>query len=133
MEPVMDAAERLVLVRLFVDLVKVVYGGHLPDEELLRADLLYVGAGVVLGQLQNRPFTAAKLADYLRLPRPTVIRKLEALEQLQLATRQGSHWYFRVEHLNAPGVLAVSRRARQLIVETGRELSEMDTKVLDRA
>lgn len=56
------------------------------------ADVLLLCA-VAIGDLEARPMTAYKLADYIGMPRPTVIRKLASLARAGLVRRDGMRRY----------------------------------------
>lgn len=60
------------------------FGTHVGD--------LLIRAGVYLGTIEGHPMTAAKLADYVGIPRPTVMRRLRALERRGLVARRGRSW-----------------------------------------
>lgn len=53
---------------------------------------LLVRAGIYLGTIEAQPMTAAKLAAYVGIPRPTVVRRLRALERRGLVERRGRTW-----------------------------------------
>jgi DNA-binding transcriptional ArsR family regulator len=55
------------------------------------ADLL-IRSAVYLGTIEGRPMTVTKLAAYVGIPRPTVIRHLHKLERRRLVERSGAVW-----------------------------------------
>lgn len=50
------------------------------------ADDVVLCCAVFIGQVEGRPMTAGKVADYVGIPRPTVVRKLRALVQAGVVT-----------------------------------------------
>jgi DNA-binding transcriptional ArsR family regulator len=60
------------------------FGAHAGD--------LLIRSAVYLGTIEGRPMTAAKLATYVGIPRPTVVRHLRALERRGLVVRRAQIW-----------------------------------------
>lgn len=56
------------------------------------ADVLLICA-VAIGDLEARPMTAFKLAQYIGMPRPTVVRKLARMARAGLVVRDGRGRY----------------------------------------
>jgi DNA-binding IclR family transcriptional regulator len=54
-----------------------------------RTDFLLIGAAVYLSTIEGRPLTASKLADYVGMPRASVIRKLRTLIRRGAIERNG--------------------------------------------
>ena len=70
------------LVHLWIELTRQLHKAMAPDLQRQfgsRASLLLIGAAVYLGTIEARPLTATKLADYIGIPRVTVIRHLRTL------------------------------------------------------
>jgi hypothetical protein len=90
-----DEEERLIMVRMVLDITRMVHSEYMPPGELFgsRMETLYVGLAVALGHMENRPFTISKLANFIEMPRPTVLRKFEKIERWQLITRRDGRWY----------------------------------------
>ncbi len=65
------ARERLVLCRLMIDLMRTVHGAYAPATEPFgtRLETFFIGLCVVLGDIDGRPFSVAKIAAYMRVPR----------------------------------------------------------------
>jgi len=55
-----------------------------------RTVLLLIAAAVFLGTIEGRPLTASKLAAYVGMPRPTVIRRLRILSRGGSVERVGT-------------------------------------------
>lgn len=56
------------------------------------ADVLLLGA-VYIGQVEGKPMTAHKLAQYAGMPRGTAVRRLQRLEAMGLVRREdGGGW-----------------------------------------
>jgi DNA-binding IclR family transcriptional regulator len=86
-----------------------------------------VGCCVALGTLENKPFSVAKIAAYMHLPRDIVTRRLERLVQhWGVIERRGRHYYLRPEIANMPQALASYREVRRVIQRTVEELSILD-------
>jgi DNA-binding IclR family transcriptional regulator len=62
------------------------------------------------GDHDGRPFSVAKIAAYMRVPRTTVMRRLERLQSRGVINRQGSHYHLHEKTLNSlMGMRATSR------------------------
>jgi CRP-like cAMP-binding protein len=124
---------RLVLLRMMLrvrELITVAYIG--TDRPGSAADDVALIIGVFIGQAEGRPMTAAKLADYIGMPRPTVIRKLRALACRGLIEMDDGCVRLPVAALNDPRVLAACDAAVEAVQRAAADLSKTDTKPLSR-
>jgi hypothetical protein len=87
---------------------------------------------VFIGQHEGRPFTAAKLAQYVRIPRPTVTRRLEQMAKAGIVERRGTHYFVRDIYLDGPEAVGVVRELTQIIISACNQLPKMDTNPLDK-
>src|SRR5215470_17682896 len=87
--------QRLVLCRLMIDLMRTVHGAYAPATEPFgaRLETFFIALCVVLGDVDGRPFSVAKIAAYMRVPRTTVIRRLDRLQGWGLIVRQERYYY----------------------------------------
>ena len=78
-----SARQRLVLCRLMIDIMRTVHGAYAPVSEPFgtRLETFFVGLCVAVGDVDDKPFTVAKIAAYMRVPRTTVIRRLNQLHR----------------------------------------------------
>ena len=78
------ARQRLVLCRLMIDMMRTVHGAYAPASEPFgtRLETFYIASCVALGDIDGKPFSVAKIAAYMRVPRTTVIRRLDQLHSL---------------------------------------------------
>ena len=76
------AQQRLVLCRLMVDIMRTLHGAYAPVSEPFgtRLETFFIGLCVAIGDMNGKPFSAAKIAAYMRVPRTTVIRRLDLLQ-----------------------------------------------------
>jgi DNA-binding Lrp family transcriptional regulator len=86
---------------------------------------------VFVGQHEGRPFTAHKLSQYLRMPRPTVTRKLERMVSDGVLERQGTYYTVRDEYLDRGEALGMMRELAQIIYSACRFLPNLDNLELD--
>ena len=72
--------QRLVLCRLVVDIMRTVHGAYAPVSEPFgtRIETFFIAGCVAIGDLDGKPFSVAKIAAYMHVPRTTVIRRLDA-------------------------------------------------------
>jgi hypothetical protein len=121
--------ERLVLCRLMIDIMRSVHGAYAPVREPFggRLETFFIGLCVALGQFEERPFSVAKVAAYMRMPRTTVIRRLDRLESWGLISRQGRHYYMQEKALNSLMGIRSYQHIRRLLEKATSELTVLDT------
>jgi DNA-binding IclR family transcriptional regulator len=56
---------------------------------------------VALGDIDGKPFSVAKIASYMRVPRTTVIRRLNQLHRWGLIDCQDRRYYMHEKALNS--------------------------------
>src|SRR6516162_6357825 len=98
------ARQRLVLCRLMIDMMRTVHGAYAPASERFgtRLETFFIALCVALGDIDGKPFSVAKIAAYMRVPRTTVIRRLNRLQSWGLIDRRGRRCYIRKKTLNFP-------------------------------
>jgi DNA-binding IclR family transcriptional regulator len=82
---------------------------------------------VAIGDIDGKPFSVAKIAAYMRVPRTTVIRRLDRLQSWGLIDRQGRHYYLRETTLNSPNGVRTYQQMRCILSRATKELSNLDT------
>jgi len=97
------ARQRLVLCRLMIDIMRNLHGAYAPTTEPFggRLETFFIGLCVALGEVEGRPFSITKNAAYMRVPRTTVMRRLDRLRRWGLIYRQGRHYYLEDKALNS--------------------------------
>ena len=121
--------ERLVLCRLMIDVMRSLHGAYAPASEPFgaRLETFFIGLCVALGQFEEKPFSVAKVAAYMRMPRTTVIRRLDRLESWGLIYRQGRHYYMQETALNSLMGIRSYQHIRRLLEKAAKELTILDT------
>ena len=121
--------QRLVLCRLMFDIMRNLHGAYAPVTEPFgsRLETFFVGLCVALGQLDGRPFSIAKIAAYMGVPRTTVTRRLSRLESWGLIYRAGRRYYMHARALNSLLGLASYRQIRRALSKAADELTVLDT------
>ena len=83
------------LINLWISLTRYLHQaadiGH-QERYGAQVDDLLIRAAVYLGTVEGRPMTATKLATYVGIPRPTVLRRLRALEKRRIVERNVRTW-----------------------------------------
>ena len=66
-----------------------VHGNYAPAGEAFgtRIETFFIAGCVAIGDLEGKPFSVAKIAAYMRVPRTTVIRRLKVLQSWGLIDR----------------------------------------------
>jgi hypothetical protein len=95
--------QRLVLCRLLVDILRTLHGHYVPVSEPFgtRIETSFIALCVAIGDMDGKPFSVAKIAAYMRVPRTTVIRRLDQLQSWDLIDRRGHHYYLHEKKLNS--------------------------------
>jgi len=123
------AAQRLVLCRLMFDIMRNLHGAYAPVTEPFgsRLETFFVGLCIALGQLDGRPFSTAKIAAYMRVPRTTVMRRLIRLESWGLIYRAGRYYYMHEKALNSLMGVRSYQQIRRTLGKAVDELTVLDT------
>jgi DNA-binding IclR family transcriptional regulator len=87
----------------------------------------FIGLCVAVGDIDSKPFSVAKIADYMRVPRTTVIRKLKQLQSWGLIDRRGRYFYMREQTLNSLIGMRSYRQVRRTLSKATEELTVLDT------
>jgi hypothetical protein len=121
--------QRLLLCRLMIDIMRSLHGAYAPANEPFggRLETFFIGLCVALGEFEEKPFSVAKVAAYMRTPRTTVIRRLDRLESWGLIFRQGRHYYMQEKALNSLMGIRSYQHIRRLLEKAAGELTVLDT------
>ena len=123
------AQQRLVLCRLMIDIMRSLHGAYAPPSEPFgsRLETFFIGMCVALGQFEEKPFSVAKIAAYMRVPRTTVIRRLERLQSWGLLNRQGRRYYVDEKALNSLLGIRSYKHIRAQLEKAAQQLTILDT------
>ena len=123
------ARQRLVLCRLMIHMMRTVHGAYAPASEPFgtRLETFFIALCVALGDIDGKPFSVAKIAAYMRVPRTTVVRRLDQLRRWGLIDRQGRHFYMHDNALNSIIGMRSYQASRRLLREATEELTVLDT------
>ena len=121
--------QRLVLCRLMIDLMRTVHGAYAPVSEPFgaRLETFFIGLCVAIGDIDGKPFSVAKIAAYMHVPRTTVIRRLARLESWGLIDRRGRYYHLHEKTLNSLIGVRSYQQVRRILSEATEELSVLDT------
>ena len=120
--------QRLVLCRLMIDLMRTVHGAYAPAREPFgaRLETFFIGLCVAIGDIDGKPFSVAKIAAYMRVPRTTVIRRLARLQSWGLIDRRGRYYHLHEKTLNSLIGMRSYQQVRRILSEATEELSGFD-------
>jgi CRP-like cAMP-binding protein len=123
------ARQRLVLCRLMIDIMRNLHGAYAPASEPFgnRVETFFIGLCIALGQFEQKPFSVTKIANYMRVPRTTVMRRLERLQSWGLVRRQGRHYHVDDSALNSLLGLRSYQHIRRVLDKAADELTVLDT------
>ena len=124
-----NARQRLVLCRLTIDIMRTVHGAYAPATEPFgaRLETFFIGLCVALGDIEGKPFSVAKIAAYMRVPRTTVMRRLNRLQSWGLIARQGRYYYAHEKALNSLIGMRSYQQVRRILSKAAEELTVLDT------
>ena len=122
------AQQRMVLCRLMIDMMRAVHGAYAPVSEPFgaRLETFFIGLCVAIGDTDGKPFSVAKIAAYMRVPRTTVLRRLDQLQRWGLIDRQGRHYYLHETTLNSANGMRTYQQVRRILSRATKELSILD-------
>jgi len=112
-----------------IDIMRTVHGAYAPVTEPFgaRLETFFIGLCVAVGDIDGKPFSVAKIAAYMRVPRTTVIRRLDQLQRWGLIDRQGRHYYLHEKALNSLIGMRSYQQVRRILSKATEELTVLDT------
>ncbi len=112
-----------------IDIMRSVHGAYAPATEPFgtRLETFFIGLCVALGDIDGKPFSVAKIAAYMRVPRTTVIRRLNRLQSWGLVARRGRYYYANENTLNSLIGMRSYQQARRILSKAVEELTVLDT------
>jgi hypothetical protein len=122
------ARQRLVLCRLMIEMMRTVHGAYAPVSEPFgtRLETFFIALCVALGDIDGKPFSIAKIAAYMRVPRTTVRRRLYQLHRWGLIDRQGRRYYVHAKTLNSLMGMRSYEQVRRILGKATQELTVLD-------
>lgn len=119
------AAEREIVARMFLELLRNLHRSYLPDTTLAAAaDLALVAIAVFLSERNGRVASVSAIARATGLSRPTIRRRLGDLGRRGYVVRSG-RGYVMGAAFDLPTIRRVLRRHVRLIVEAARKLDNL--------
>jgi DNA-binding IclR family transcriptional regulator len=82
---------------------------------------------VAIGDMDGKPFSVAKIASYMHVPRTTVMRRLAKLQSWGLIDRRGCHYYLHEKTLNSLIGMRSYQQVRHILSKATKELSVLNT------
>jgi DNA-binding IclR family transcriptional regulator len=112
-----------------IDIMRTVHGTYAPVSAPFgtRLETVFVGLCVAIGDMDGKPFSVAKIAAYMRVPRTTVIRRLNRLQSWGLIDRRGRHYYAHKNMLNSLIGMRSYQQVRRFLSKATEELTVLDT------
>jgi predicted transcriptional regulator len=92
-----------------------------------RLETFFVALCVALGDIDGKPFSVAKIAAYMRVPRTTVIRRLKRLQGWGLIDRRGRYYYTHEKTFNSLIGIRSYEQVRRTLSKATKELTVLDT------
>jgi DNA-binding IclR family transcriptional regulator len=116
-----------------IDIMRTVHGAYAPVSVPFgtRLETFFVGLCVGIGDIDGKPFSVAKIAAYMHVPRTTVIRRLDQLQRWGLIERQGRHYHLHEKTLNSLIGMRSYQQVRRILCKATEELTVLDTLAFD--
>ena len=92
-----------------------------------RLETFFIGICVAVGDFDGKPFSVAQIAGYMRVPRTTVIRRLDRLQNWGLIERRGRYYYLHERTLNSLIGMRSYQQVRRLLSKATEQLTVLDT------
>ena len=112
-----------------IDMMRTVHGAYAPASEPFgaRLETFFIALCVALGDIDGKPFSVAKIAAYMRVPRTTVIRRLNHLQRWGLIDRKDRRYYMHKKTLNSLIGTRSYQQVRRILGKANKELTVLDT------
>ena len=112
-----------------VDIMRTLHGAYAPVSEPFgtRLETFFIGLCVAIGDMDGKPFSVAKIASYMRVPRTTVIRRLNQLQKWRLIEHRRHRYYIREKALNSFIGMRSYQQVRHILGKATEELTALDT------
>ena len=116
-----------------IDMMRTVHGAYAPASEPFgtRLETFYIALCAALGDIDGKPFSVAKIAAYMRVPRTTVKRRLDQLQRWGLIDRQDRRYYVPEKTLNSLIGMRSYEQVRRILSKATQELTVLDTLPID--
>lgn len=121
---------RLILARYILESIKEISTAFFNDPQFgSNSDQVLLCAAIFVGQGERKPMTAAKLAEYVGIPRATVIRKVKLLQERGLIQEcaETKQLILTTPKLDSARMSQAVMTICTKLHEASRELSKLDT------
>lgn len=122
---------RLMIAKLMLKLMQHYSSAVFDDPDYGKnAQDIIILLGVAVGHHEGKPMTAAKLANYVCVPRATVVRRVSVMAERDLLVLNGQKQILLSESANQKAAKAAPKLTKPAIVHTAVMLSKLDTDTL---
>jgi biotin operon repressor len=123
------ARQRLLLCRLMMNIMRTLHETYVPGDEAFgtHLEIVFIAMSLAIGQIEGKPFSVAKLAAYMHVPRTTVIRRLNQLQNWGLIERQGHQYHIHAKTLNSLIGMRSYHKNRRILKEAHEQFAILDT------
>ena len=129
-QEIIDATRRAVILAALLEMMRTLsLEYHGASSFGVHADDVILRAAVFIGQADGRRMNVSKLAEYCGIPRPTAIRKLNAMLKNDLLRKDADGlFYVPVSRANSDSILNMARKLRSIMMVTCEKLHKMDVE-----
>jgi len=116
MSSIRHARERAIVAAAMLDVMRAFGAAYLGTARFgAHADEITLLMAVFIGTAEARPMTAAKIAEYAGVPRPSAIRKLDRLAKRGVVEKIGRRYLLPASVANSAPVMRAADAARKRI------------------
>jgi hypothetical protein len=125
---------RIIISKMVIDVMRMLTSTYFEVESFgSSVDEILLVIAVFIGQAEGRPLNAYKLSSFVGIPRATVIRKMKRMQKHRYVEQDESGKYLLpIAALNSRNVINTLAAVVRRIVDTGHQLSKMDSVKLER-
>jgi DNA-binding IclR family transcriptional regulator len=112
-----------------MNIMRTLHESYVPGDEAFgtHLEIVFIALSLAIGQIEGKPFSVAKLAAYMHVPRTTIIRRLNQLQDWGLIDRQGHRYYIHPKTLNSLIGMRSYHKNRRILREANEEFAILDT------
>jgi len=118
---------RLIIARMLHDVMRFGHGAFTELPFIQAVEITMIATAILMRESDGQPFTTLGLATHLQMPRATLIRRLSFLASKGIIRRDARALRINPRIFASPIRDEAIRRLRQIVIDAGTALSEVDT------
>lgn len=119
------ARERVVVYRMLIETFRAIN----TERFAVDVDYMLIAMTVFIGHVENKPMKSTKIAQYLNLPRSTVIRRLETLVNKGFVAKTSKGYCYVPDPERTEMYVSRAHRAIRLVHQASDELRRLSSEL----